>query len=207
MTGRKAKQKETAVTSPSDRPSAPESRKAGALSHPLRSGALSSRKPTRFDLRPDADQRTAMAAELGLLALHAFRFAGEVVPVGRQDFTLRARLEARLDQACIVTLAPVPAQIEEEVERRYLHDYVLPEAEEVEMPEDDSLEPLPEVIDVGAVAMEALALALPLYPRSPGAALGEATFPPPDAEPLADEAVKPFASLAALRDKLAKKDD
>ena len=53
------------------------------------------------------------------------------------------------------------SQIREKVERRYLADMPVPEADEIEMPEDDRDEPLPEVIDPGAVALEALALALP----------------------------------------------
>jgi len=191
------------VTAPSDPSPRDASRVAAPLSHIFRSGALSARKPTRFALKPDAAIRAAMAADLGLLAVHAFVFEGELLPVGRQDYTLHARLSARVDQACIVTLTPVPARIEETVARRYLHDFIVPDGEETEMPEDDSAEPLPEVIDVGAVAMEALSLALPLYPRNPGAALGEVVFGPQGAEPMADDEVKPFASLAALRDKLA----
>ena len=38
--------------------------------------------------------------------------------------------------------------------------------------EDDEIEPLGERIDLGLVATEALALALPAYPRKPGATLG-----------------------------------
>jgi hypothetical protein len=45
-------------------------------------------------------------------------------------------------------------------------------------------------------------LALPLYPRAPGAALGAITATPPGAAPLGDAELKPFASLAALRTKL-----
>lgn len=195
------------MTEPSDPSARPATRAIGPLSHVFRTGALSPRKPTRFALKPDLAARAAIAADLGLMAVHALTFEGELLPSGRQDFTLQARLIARVDQACIVTLSPVPARIEEEVQRRYLHDFTVPDGEEVEMPEDDTAEPLPEAIDVGAVALEALALALPLYPRSPGAALGEVAFSPPGAEPLADDEIKPFASLAALRDKLARKGD
>lgn len=70
------------------------------------------------------------------------------------------------------------------------------------MPEDDSVEPLPDVIDVGVVATEALALALPLYPRAEGAELGEAVFTAPGEAPLRDGDLKPFAGLAALKDRL-----
>lgn len=173
-----------------------------ALSHPLRVSALPNRKPTRFDLRPDAAVRAGMAAELGISALPAFRFRGELRPAGRTDFTLEAEMEARVEQPCSVTLVPVVTDLRDTVKRHYDADFVYPEAEEVEMPEDDTTEPLPEVIDIGGVAMEALALALPLYPRAPGVELGEAVFTAPGEAPLRDEDLKPFAGLAALKDRL-----
>jgi uncharacterized metal-binding protein YceD (DUF177 family) len=66
------------------------------------------------------------------------------------------------------------------------------------MPEDDSTEPLPEIIDLTEVLREALALALPLYPRAPGAELGEAVFAAPGAAPIRDADLRPFAALASL---------
>jgi uncharacterized metal-binding protein YceD (DUF177 family) len=179
---------------------------AAPLHHPLRTGALSPRKPTRFDLRPDEATRAAIAASLDLLDLPAFRFRGELRPTGRNDYLLEAELTASVVQPCSVTLAPVPATLTEAVRRSYLSNWQEPEGDEVEMPEDDTQEPLPEVIDLGAVAIEALALALPLYPRAPDAALGEAVFAPPGSEPLRAADLKPFASLAALRDRLAASD-
>lgn len=173
-----------------------------ALSHPLRVAALPNRKPTRFDLRPDEATRAAMAESLGITALPAFRFRGELVPAGRSDFTLTAEMEATVEQPCSVTLAPVVTALRETVKRRYDADFAYPDAEEVEMPEDDTTEPLPEVIDVGGVAIEALALALPLYPRAPGVELGEAVFTAPGDAPLRDGDLKPFAGLAALKDRM-----
>lgn len=177
------------------------------LTHPLRISALPSRKPTRFDLTPDAETRAAMAAVLGITALPEFRFKGELAPRGRNDWDLRAQLVAKVEQPCIVTLAPVITEIRDEVRRSYLADMPAPEGDEVEMPEDDTQEPLPEVIDAGAVAIEALALALPEWPRAPGAALGEAVFAAPGVAPLRDEDLRPFAGLAGLAEKLAKPGD
>lgn len=179
---------------------------APALSHPLRVAALPNRKPTRFDLRPDAAVRAAMAAELGINAISAFRFRGELRAAGRTDFTLEAEMEATVDQPCSVTLAPVVTVLTDAVKRHYDADFTYPDGEEAEMPEDDTTEPLPEVIDLGAVAMEALALALPLYPRAPGVELGEAVFTAPGATPLRNEDLRPFAGLAALKDRLGGSD-
>lgn len=172
------------------------------LSLPFRTDRLPARKPQRFRIEPDAAMRAALAAYLDISAVHALSFEGALFPEGRSDVRLEARLKARIVQPCAVTLAPVETAIDEPVLRRYVADLPEPTADEVEVPEDTDSEPLPEVIDAGHVAAEALALALPLYPRAPGAALGEAVFAEPGAAPLTDTDLKPFAGLAALRDKL-----
>jgi uncharacterized metal-binding protein YceD (DUF177 family) len=164
----------------------------------FRTGGLSPRKPTRFDYEPDPAGRAALAAELGLLSLRSLRLTGEIAPAGRDEMVLTARLVADADQACVVTLAPVRARIDEEVRRRFVADLPAPDGDEVEMPEDDTLDPMPEVIDLAAIAAEALALALPLYPRAPGAELGAVLHASDGVVPLTDADLKPFAGLAAL---------
>lgn len=167
-------------------------------SHPFRRVALAQRKPTRFDLQPDSAARHAIAQALGLIDVPKLRMKGEIRPVGRQDFMLEAILEADVVQPCVVTLAPVPCSLRETVTRRYLADWVEPEGDEVEVPEDDTSEPLGDVIDAGLVLTEALTLALPLYPRAPGAEFGGFVTAEHGAEALTDEKLKPFAGLADL---------
>ncbi len=155
-----------------------------------------------FAVEPDAQARDALAAELGIMGLKKLRFIGTLAPSGRRDVTLEADLGATVVQECGVTGAPVTTRIDEEVTRRYLADWIEPEGDEVEMPEDDSAEPLPPVIDVEAVMAEALALALPLFPRAPGVEPVEVSVTEPGREPMTDEDAKPFAGLRALRDGL-----
>jgi uncharacterized metal-binding protein YceD (DUF177 family) len=94
----------------------------------------------------------------------------------------------------------VTTRIDEAVERRFLAHWSEPEpGSETEMPEDDSVEPLGAEIDPVAVMEEALAMALPDYPRAEDAELGDAVFSEPGAEPLTDEAAHPFAALAKLK--------
>lgn len=174
------------------------------FSLPFRVVALSARKPTRFDLTPDVSQRALLAQLLDITAVRSLHFKGELRPAGRHDFDLEGQLTAVVEQPCAVTLVPVITRISETVWRRYLSDLPLPEADEIEMPEDDSAEPLPDVIDAGAVAVEALALALPLYPRAPGAELPEMVAGPPGVAPLRDADLRPFSGLAGLAARLAK---
>ena len=56
--------------------------------------------------------------------------------------------------------------------------------------------------DPGAVALEALALALPPYPRAPGASLGEAVFAEQGVALLRDDDLRPFSGLASLAERL-----
>lgn len=165
---------------------------------PFATPHLLRRRRTAVEFAPDAADRAAIATGLGLLDLPALRLTAEITPAGKHDLALTGRITARVLQPCSVTLEPVETRIDEPVLRRYLAEFEVPDGSEVEIPEDDSADPLAETIDVAAVAIEALALALPLYPRSPGADLGEAVFAPPGAEPLRDTDLRPFAGLAAL---------
>ncbi len=172
----------------------------------LRVADLPQNAATHFDLRPDAAAMRALADDLGLDELRKLSFAGEIRAQGSRDWVLTGRLGATVVQPCVVTLEPVTTRIDTEVRRTYLADLPSPEAGEVEMPEDDTVEPLRSTIDPAAVMAEALALALPLYPRKPGADLGEAVFTEAGQEPLRDADLRPFAGLAALRDR-ARDDD
>ncbi|OLS44996.1 hypothetical protein BV509_12035 [Rhodovulum sulfidophilum] len=169
---------------------------------PLRLDRRAGRDPVAFTLIPEPAERAELAGRLGLSALKKLRFAGQIRPEGARDWRLEAELGATVVQPCVVTLAPVTTRIDSPVLRLYRADMPSrPEGDEIEMPENDSEEPLPDTLDLARVLEEALALALPLYPRAEGAELGEATFAAPGTAPMQDAEVKPFAALARLRDR------
>ncbi len=172
----------------------------------FRVAELPQNAPTEFDLRPDADTLRRLAGELGLSGLRKLRFAGRIAAHGARDWRLEAHLGATVIQPCVVTLDPVTTRIETDVTRLFLADMPRSDAPEAEIPEDDTIEPLGTVIDPAAVMAEALALALPLYPRKAGAELGEAVFAEPGKTPMRDEDTRPFAALASLRDRLGGRD-
>lgn len=166
--------------------------------------------PHEFALQPEGDTRAALATELGIEAIRKLRFTGRLTPLGATDWALEAELGATVVQPCVVSLQPVTTRIDTSVARRYLAQSPEPEIDtsgEAEMPEDDTVEGLPEQLDLSVVMAEALALALPDYPRADGVELGEAVFAAPGTEPMRDEDAKPLAGLKALRDKLAGDDD
>jgi len=167
--------------------------------HAVRVAELPQNATVTFDISPDAEARALIAAELELSALRKLRFAGKITAQGRRDWLLEGTLGATVVQPCVVTLEPVTTRIDTAVRRLYLAKMEVPEGAEVEMPEDDTAEPLGAVIDPEAVMIEALELALPLYPRSEGAELGEAVFTEPGKQAMRDEDTRPFAALASLR--------
>jgi uncharacterized metal-binding protein YceD (DUF177 family) len=174
--------------------------------HKIRPADLSQSQPTGFEILPDVDARAALATELELIGLRKLRFSGQIRAVGKADWRIDATLGATVVQPCVVTLEPVTTRIDERVTRLFLADYVVPEGAEVEMDEDDTIEPLPALIDLDAVMAEALALHLPAYPRTEGVDPVSLDYTEPGKTALGDEDVKPFAGLAALRDKLSGKE-
>ena len=176
--------------------------------HWLRIRDLPAGSRHRFDLVPDAAARRAIADALGIPTIRKLRLSGEMIPLGRADWQLDAKLGATVVQDCVTTLAPVTTRIDAPVVRSYLANPPdQPSAEETEMPEDDTTEPLPDRIDLGAVMIEALVLNLPEYPHAPGVAPLTASFTEPGKAPMTDEDARPFAGLASLRDKLGDSDD
>lgn len=158
-------------------------------------------------IEPQPQVCAEIARSLDLIEVRKLRLQGMLAPLGRRDWQFTGHLGATVVQPCVVTLAPVTTRIEEDVARTWRADFTEPDGDEAEMPETVEEEPLGAQIDLGAVMIEALALALPDYPRAEGVELGEAVFTEPGETPMTNEDAKPFAGLAALREKLADDDD
>ena len=167
---------------------------------------LNQQVATEFKIEPDAGERGILASQLRLLGLRKVRFEGQLIPEVSGDWRLTATIGATVVQPCSVTLEPVTTRIQEDVERWYQADFRVPDDSEVEMNPDDTVEPLPSQFDLGALMAEVLALALPDFPRAAGAELGQLAVSAPGVTPLTDEAVRPFAELEALRNKMVGKD-
>lgn len=151
-----------------------------------------------FDIGPDAAEAAALAELLGARAVRKLRFHGRLVPLPAAGWLLEGSLGATVVQTCVITLDPVVTRINQRVRRRFLPDDAPRRHEMVVDPEeDDDTEPLAEHVDLGLVAVEALTLALPPYPRKPGATLDD--LPAREGD---DSAVRPFAGLAALKHRL-----
>ena len=168
---------------------------------------LPSGREVSFEIIFDEAQRAAAVVQLNLLDLQKLRFTGQLTPKGKSDWDLTGELGATATQACVVTLDPVKTRVDEPVSRSFLTRWEEPDPDSVsEMDEDVESEALPDQIDLVAVALEALVLALPDYPRKEDANIKDAVFAEPGVAPMTDEDAKPFAGLAALKEKLEKGD-
>ena len=177
--------------------------------HLIRFNDLRSDEGTDFEIVPTPEERGEIAEFLKISALRKVRFAGSIRPLGKEDWRLDASIGATAVQPCVVTLEPVTTRIDERVERKYIKDLPEPDADEVEMPEDETVEPIPSHLDLHDLMIEALALALPQFPRKEGVELGEVQFSEPGVTPMSDADARPFAGLSSLREKLemGKKED
>ncbi len=177
--------------------------KSVEFTHPFKVAKLPEGAATTFDLTPTEAEAEGIARTLDATSVKKVRFVGEIALQG-SDWVLVGELGATVTQPCVVTLEPVRTRVDVSVRRRYTNAIPEATASESEIPEDEELEPLTATIDPARVAIEALALELPDYPRAEGVSLDDAVYGPPGVDPLRDEDVKPFAGLAALKEKLEK---
>ena len=175
---------------------------APEFSRPLDLDALRDGGGAPIAVEAEAQEREALARRFQASAVERLGFEGAAEPWGPGGWRVTGRARAALVQTCVVTLEPVETLVDEAVDRRFAPASRLAEAEAL-LPADarDELESLAAGIDAGEIAAEAVALALDPYPRKPGAAFDGRVQGPPGAEPLTDEAARPFAKLAALRDR------
>ncbi|RUX00821.1 MAG: DUF177 domain-containing protein [Mesorhizobium sp.] len=131
-------------------------------------------------IEADPAQRAALAEAHGLLSVEAYRAELLVASWKRNGVKVSGRVEAEITQACIVTLDPVQAHIDEPVEALLLPEdsklgrqgfdgggEILLDADGPDSPETFS----GDTIDVGALAEQFFGLAIDPYPRKPGASL------------------------------------
>lgn len=164
---------------------------------------LAARNGTTLQESATEAERDAIAAAFALPAVAALRIEARISREGRDGWSVEGRVVASLTQSCVLTLAPVDAEIDEPFSRTYQPGAERADADLLIDPEAaDPPEPLGDGVDLGAVALETLALGLEPYPRAPGVAFESRIVAPPGVEPLTDEAARPFAGLAALKSRL-----
>lgn len=173
---------------------------AGKAPPPEFSRPVSAEKVGRGGMTVDIEatpaERAGLARRFGLVGLGSLAARCRLRPVAGGMIELSCALTARVTQECVVTLAPVAADIAESFQLRYALNPAalpLPAEDEIDMAADDPPEALADgAIDLGEAVAQHLALALDPFPRAPGAA-----FDPGGPEKTGN----PFAILSRLKGK------
>ena len=146
-------------------------------------------QPVEADLVMSEADRSALARDLGVPGVEAL--SGEVLAARRAGLIeVEGRVRARLTRQCVASLEDMTEVIEEDVLVTYTEH--APEPVEAEAEADlDAPEPVVDGrIDLGAVLIEQVVLAMHPHPRKPGA---EAP-----ADPGAGARITPFDVLKGL---------
>ena len=147
-------------------------------------------------LKASPAQRDAIAAFLDIPSVESLDATVTITPARGGSFHVTGEVRASVHQLCGVSLEPFPTAIHEKIDALFapedrLESIVKKEIERT-LEDEDPPEPLTNgMIDIGALAVEALALGLDPYPRKPGIetpVMGDN-----------DVSESPFAALAALK--------
>lgn len=157
----------------------------------------------REEITASDKERAALAQRFDLLSLDSLTASFTLKRVRRDLVRVKGRVRADLVQACVVTLDPVPARIDERFEVDFLEGEQPVVADlELDAEAAEAPEPAPDGwIDLGELAAEQLGLALDPYPRKPGAAVPGEWQAEATAQPAATVRPNPFAVLEKLKDK------
>lgn len=156
---------------------------------------------TTREIAANAAERAMLVERFGLLALDRLSAVLRVKRGRGRTVHIEGRFVADVTQACVVTLEPVPAHLEQDFTATFAPPgaaragEVVIALEEAEPPE----EIVDGRIDIGEAVVQQFAVALDPYPRSPAAA----------AEGLSGGGEEqgrkgPFAVLASLQENLKK---
>jgi uncharacterized metal-binding protein YceD (DUF177 family) len=207
--------------------SAPHKAKARAFSrlldvHDVPAGGL------RLTIEAPSETHAAIAAECDIPAVATLEVRYAIEPRAGGRFEMTGRLKARVTQVCVVSLEPFESDLIQEIEltfapadgpepewpglkkeaRRDQKTGRVREAAPAPPPpgNDDQVDPPEPIvdgkIDLGAVALEFLSLALDPYPKKPGVAFDDIIVD--DGQ---EETPSSFAALAHLKDPARVKDE
>ena len=145
-----------------------------------------------------ADALTQLAAALGMVRLTSVKATYRIDRLAGGGYRLKGRVAADGEQACVISLDPVPAHVDEPFDAEYWPD--LPAAdggEDKTILGGRDVERLDGgMIAAGRILFETISAGLDPYPRKPGAEFDWQE----KSEPTAAN-ISPFAALAKLKSK------
>jgi uncharacterized metal-binding protein YceD (DUF177 family) len=147
-----------------------------------------------YDIEASEAERAALARRFGLLGIDELSAQVALRRVhGGVAIRVRGSISTQVTQTCVVTLASVQSRLRESFALLLVAGEESPDDVEVGL-EEELEEPLPPgPLDIGEMVAQHLALALPQYPRAPGAKVDRRWSRE------GDNRDTPFAALAKLK--------
>ena len=174
-------------------------RKSKNFSYRVNVGHVSS-NPVSVYLAAEPDEREALAGRWGVDKVSSVTAELVLTRWKRDGVRVKGRVQAEIEQSCVISLEPVTQQIDEAVDALFVPEgsklarvvtddngELVVDAEGPDLPETFA----GDTIDVGAVCEEFIVLAIDPYPRKDGAQLE----PPEDSPDDGDTETSPFAGL------------
>lgn len=167
------------------------------LSRPLRVEKISSNGVEEIILA-NAHELQALAKRFELVEVQNLEAKLSVMPrQAGMDFEVTGKLMAGVVQRCVVSLEPLPAQVEQTIHVHFTSPALVNGGVSERALDEDDMEPIVDgIIDLGELVAQHLGLGLNPYPRKPDLPPVEAEF----GQPLAE--ISPFAKLVALKDRV-----
>lgn len=127
------------------------------------------------DINATEDECRAVAKALGIPGVKRLHASLDLRPFGKDGLAVEGSIDAAVMLTCVVTAENFEEVVDQPVRIRFSPDGVSPDApidiEEILADPDAEDEPdllTGNTVDLGAVVIEFMALALPAYPRRPG---------------------------------------
>jgi uncharacterized metal-binding protein YceD (DUF177 family) len=163
-------------------------------------------------IEAEGPERAALAARLGVPAVHALSCRYRLTPGRKGDVLAEGWLVAKIEQVCVIATEPFTEALAENFTVRFVPAERFREDEDLDPEAIDEIPYERDMIDLGDLVAEELSLALDPYPRRPGSVLpagagygvGHVDVPPAGPEEIPPEEepggrLSPFAALAALK--------
>ena len=149
-----------------------------------------------------SEELQAIARALELVICSSLTATYTIMPTGGGHYRLSGRLQASLQQTCVVTLEPVAEDIDETFDISFWPeaDIPPPASGEIDLDDEPDIEPIiAGQIQVGRVIFECLAGAIDPFPRKDDAALERVAASPRGHTD--EKSENPFAVLARIKEK------
>lgn len=170
------------------------------FSYPVRVGHVSA-NPVTVKMEAGPAEMKALAELWKVLDVRSLKAEMQVTRWKKDGIRIKGRVKAEIEQACVVTLEPVPSRIDEPFEQVFVPEgsklarIVLSDTAEMVLDPEGPDAPetfTGDTIDAGEVVAEAVALAIDPYPRKKGVDFDEQVQDEPSQE---WERPSPFAAL------------